>query len=72
MLAFTSLSPIVNASQSNDVLPDQIISSGLSEELIEIVNPHVEISGKTFVLVNVKELKSKITNKEYQLVRKSI
>ncbi len=42
------------------------------EDLIEIVDPYIEIKGNKFVINNVRELKQKISQEEYKLVRENV
>lgn len=64
ILVSFAIAPGVNAAENSEEL--------ISKEIIEIVNPYVKVTEESFKLTNVKELKGKISKKEFKQVKEQI
>lgn len=71
ILIFSMVAPGISANSKSASESDNF-QNGLSEELIEKVNPYIKVDGITYELSNVDILETKISKNELTLVKEKI
>lgn len=69
LVANILMMPLAKAESLNE---NQLGSNALTEELIELVNPYVEIKNGKYNLTNISSLKKEISKREIELVMERI